>query len=178
MTNDILERAVECVTLSGEKRLFPRKRLVLRLAAYALILHEGHILLLTMRQTGQYHLPGGGVHPAERIEETLRREVSEEAGIAIRVQRFLRLEELFFYYDPSDTAYHGLHLFYLCHPETLELLPDLQVSDGSAEKPRWVEVASLRPERFQAHGTTILQLCRAARRMTRSRLCPKVATLA
>jgi len=153
---------VVCVTLSGEKRLFARERLVLRPAAYALILHRGRVLLLTMRHTGKYHPPGGGVHPAESIEETLQREVREEAGIEIQVERFLRLEELFFYYDPSDTAYHGLHLFYLCHPLTLDLLADLRVDDGSAEKPRWVDVQGLRPEQFQAHGATIVELCRAA----------------
>jgi 8-oxo-dGTP pyrophosphatase MutT (NUDIX family)/L-amino acid N-acyltransferase YncA len=153
---------IVCVTLSGEKRPFARERLVLRPAAYALILHQGRVLLLTMRHTGKYHPPGGGVHPAESIEETLRREVREEAGIEIQVQRFLRLEELFFYYDPSDTAYHGLHLFYLCRPLTLALLADPQVDDGSAEKPRWVDVQGLRPEQFQAHGATIVELCRTA----------------
>jgi 8-oxo-dGTP diphosphatase len=160
MTDDEHVSDVECVTLLGEKRLFPRERLVLRPAAYALILHQGRILLLTMRHTGKYHLPGGGIHPDESIEETLRREVREETGIAIQVERFLHREELFFYYDPSDTAYHGLHLFYLCRPETLDLLPDAQVDDGSAEKPRWVDVQGLRAEQFQAHGATILKLCR------------------
>ena len=162
MGSAIPERLVECVTLSGEKRLFPRERLVLRPAAYALILQQGRVLLLTMRRTGKYHPPGGGIHPAETVEETLRREVREEAGIEIRVERFLHLEELFFYYDPSDTAYHGLHLFYLCRPVTLDLLPDEQVDDGSAEKPRWVDVRTLQPEQFQAQGATLVALCRAA----------------
>ncbi len=158
----ITEPTVECLTLSGEKRLFPRERLVLRPAAYALILHRGRVLLLTMRETGKYHLPGGGIHPGETIEQTLRREVREEAGIEIQVERFLHLEELFFYYDPSDTAYHGLHLFYLCRPATLELLPDAQVDDGSAERPRWVDVQGLRPEQFQAGGETTVAVCLAA----------------
>jgi L-amino acid N-acyltransferase YncA/8-oxo-dGTP pyrophosphatase MutT (NUDIX family) len=158
----MLMSEVECVTLLGEKRLFPRERLVLRPAAYALILNEGRVLLLTMRATGKYHLPGGGIYAAETIEQTLRREVREEAGVEIQVQRFLRLEELFFYYDPSDTVYHGLHLFYLCRPKTLNLLADSQVDDGSAEKPRWVDVESLRAGQFQAHGATIVELCRAA----------------
>jgi L-amino acid N-acyltransferase YncA/8-oxo-dGTP pyrophosphatase MutT (NUDIX family) len=162
MSNSIPEGPVECVTLSGDRRLFPRERLVLRPAAYALILHEGRVLLLTMRQTGKYHPPGGGIYAAESIEQALRREVQEEAGIEIRVERFLHLEELFFYYDPSDTAYHGLHLFYLCRPATLDLLPDEQVDDGSAEKPRWVDVQSLQPAQFQAQGATIVALCRAA----------------
>jgi 8-oxo-dGTP pyrophosphatase MutT (NUDIX family)/L-amino acid N-acyltransferase YncA len=154
---------VECVTLSGQKRCFPRERLVLRPAAYALILCQGRVLLLSMRGTGKYHLPGGGIHPAESIEQALQREVREETGIAIQVERFLHLEELFFYYDPSDTAYHGLHLFYLCRPQTLHLLPDAQVDDGSAEKPRWVDVRELSAEQFQAHGVTILHLCQTSR---------------
>jgi L-amino acid N-acyltransferase YncA/8-oxo-dGTP pyrophosphatase MutT (NUDIX family) len=150
---------VECVTLSGQTRRFPRERLVLRPAAYALILRQGRVLLLAMRQTGKYHLPGGGIHAAESIEQALQREVREETGIAIHVERFLHLEELFFYYDPSDTPYHGLHLFYQCRPRTLHLLADGQVDDGSAEKPRWVDVRELRPDQFQAHGPTILHLC-------------------
>jgi 8-oxo-dGTP pyrophosphatase MutT (NUDIX family)/L-amino acid N-acyltransferase YncA len=162
MSEDKHVSDVECVTLQGKKRLFPRERLVLRPAAYALILHNGRILLLRMRHTGKYHLPGGGIHPDESIEETLRREVREEAGIRIQMERFLHLEELFFYYDPSDTAYHGLHLFYLCRPVTLGLLADQQVHDGSAEKPRWVDVQGLQAADFQAHGATILELCRAA----------------
>jgi len=162
MHNDTSASLVECVTLSGQMRLFPRQRLILRPAAYALVPHEGSILLLTMRQTGRYHPPGGGIHPAESIEEALQREVREEAGIEIEVERFLHLEELYFYYDPSDTAYHGLHLFYLCTPRMVDLLPDQAVDDQSAERPQWVDVRDLRAEQFQAHGPTLVALCRAA----------------
>lgn len=39
---------------------------------------------------------------------TLQREIHEETGIAVDVEKLLHFEEFFFYYDPSDTAYHGL----------------------------------------------------------------------
>ena len=149
---------IECITLSGERRSFPRERLILRPAAYGLILSQGKILLLRMRHTGKYHLPGGGIHPGETIRETLQREAQEETGIEIEAGRFLHFEEVFFYYDPSGRAYHGLHFYYACQPLTFDLRSDKSVDDESAGQPRWVEVQSLRGEDFQLHGEMILAL--------------------
>ncbi len=153
---------VECITLDGHTRVFNKDRLILRPAAYALIIQDGKILLLKMQQTGKYHLPGGGIHLGEPIEATLKRELLEETGVEIEVVRFAHFEEIFFYYDPSDRAYHGLHFYYFCKPKTLTLLPDDQVEDGSAEKPRWLDVRDLNAEDFQIRGDIILELCRDA----------------
>ncbi len=153
---------VECVTLDGHTKIFQGDRLILRPAAYALIIQDGKLLLLKMRHTGKYHLPGGGIDIGERMEETLNREVREETGIEIGEMRFAHFEELFFYYDPSNKAYHGLHFYFICRPKTLKLLDDGQVADGSAKQPRWVEIRSLHPEDFQIHGDVILDLCQQA----------------
>jgi len=153
---------VQCITLNGQTKNFDRERLILRPAAYALIVSEGKLLLLKMRATGKYHLPGGGIEVGERIEETLEREIQEETGIEMDVQRLVHFEEVFFYYDPSDTAYHGLHFYYICTAKTVSTLPDEQVADDSAEQPRWVEISTLNPEDFQYHGEVILALCRQA----------------
>lgn len=153
---------VECITLDGYTKVFQNDRLILRPAAYALIVHDGKLLLLKMRHTGKYHLPGGGINIGERMEETLKREAQEETGIEIDVVRFAHFEEVFFYYDPSDRAYHGLHFYFICRPKTLRLLTDDQVDDGSAEQPRWVEILGLHPEDFQFHGDVVLGLCKQA----------------
>jgi 8-oxo-dGTP pyrophosphatase MutT (NUDIX family) len=150
---------VECLTLDGHNRIFPVDRLILRPAAYALIIHEGKLLLLKMRHTGKYHLPGGGIHIGERMEQTLKREVLEETGIEIDLVRFAHFEEVFFYYDPSDRAYHGLHFYFLCRPTTFKLLADDMLKDESAEQPRWKEILDLHPTEFQVHGDIILKLC-------------------
>ena len=151
---------VECIALDGHIKIVQRDRLILRPAAYALIVQDGRLLLLKMRHTGKYHLPGGGIQIGERMEEALKRETREETGIEIDAVRFVHFEEVFFYYDPSDRAYHGLHFFFLCQPKTLTLLPDDSVEDGSAEQPRWIEICNLYPEDFQIHGDKILELCR------------------
>jgi 8-oxo-dGTP pyrophosphatase MutT (NUDIX family) len=153
---------VECITLDGHTKIFQNDRLILRPAAYALIVHEGKLLLLKMRHTGKYHLPGGGINIGERMEETLKRETREETGIEIDVVRFAHFEEVFFYYDPSDRAYHGLHFYFICRPKTLRFLADDQVEDESAEQPRWVEIRGLCPEDFQFHGDVVLELCKRA----------------
>ncbi len=151
---------VKCITIDGRVKIIPSDRLTFRPAAYALILHDGKILLLKMRYTGKYHLPGGGIQIGERMEDTLKRETREETGIDVDVVRFVHFEEIFFYYDPSDRAYHGLHFYFLCKPNTFSLLADNQVNDDSAEHPRWVDMQGLRPEDFQIHGDRILELCR------------------
>ena len=153
---------VKCITLDGHTRIFQNDHLIFRPAAYALIAHENKLLLLKLRATGKYHLPGGGIKIGERMEESLRREVQEETGLEIDRVRFAHFEEVFFYYDPSDKAYHGLHFYFICQAKTWRVLADDQVMDGSAEQPRWVEIRNLHPEDFQIHGEIILELCKQA----------------
>jgi 8-oxo-dGTP pyrophosphatase MutT (NUDIX family) len=151
---------IECLTLDGHKKLVPKDSLVLRPAAYAILVHDHQLLLMKMRHSGKYHPPGGGISLGERLEDALKREVREETGLEVEVERLAHFAELFFYYDPSGTAYHGLHFYYVCRPTTLGLLDDTQVKDDAAEKPRWMGIQGLQAEDFQAHGDIILDLCR------------------
>lgn len=152
--------AVECITLHGHKKPVPRDRLRLRAAAYAIVVHDGKVLLMTMRHTGKYHLPGGEVDPGERLEDGLTRELREETGVEVEVERLARFQEFFFYYDLSGKAYHGLQFYYVCRPQTLSLLDDAEVDDDAAGAPRWVDIGTLHAGDFQAHGDLVLQLCR------------------
>ena len=151
---------VECITLDGRKKMIQKDGLVLRPAVYAIVVYDGKVLLMKMRHTGKYHPPGGGISVGERVEDALKREIQEETGIEVEVERFARFEELFFYYAPSGTAYHGLHFYYVCRPKTLALLDDTQVKDDAAGKPRWVNIQGLQAQDFQAHGDIMLDLCK------------------
>jgi 8-oxo-dGTP pyrophosphatase MutT (NUDIX family) len=147
---------IECATLFGEKKLLPAERLTFRPSAYAIIRHENRVLLLNMRSTGKLFLPGGGCEIGERLEEALRREVREETGLEIEIERFVGFKEDFFYYDPADFAFHGLMFFYLCRPRTFTLTGNDQIEDGEVEAPRWVPIDQLRPEDIQSHGGIVI----------------------
>ncbi len=152
-------RLVDCIDLNGVIRQIPRDQVILRPAAYGIILKESQVLLVKMDATGKYHLPGGGIEAGERMAETLAREVREEAGIEIEIGKLVHFEEDFFYYNPSGRAYQGLHFYFLCRPMGEGLIGDEEVEDGSAGEPRWVAIGSLRAEEFQIHGETIIALC-------------------
>jgi hypothetical protein len=82
--------------------------------------------------------------------------------LEIEVGVFAHFEEIFFYFDPSEKAYHGLFFYYICSPKSSHLIEDDQVDDFAAEKPRWVEIASLHPSAFQINGDAILEICNKA----------------
>jgi ADP-ribose pyrophosphatase YjhB (NUDIX family) len=149
---------IACRTLYGKEKLVPRERLVLRPSAYGIVLHQDKILLVRMQHTGHFALPGGGIHTGERIEDGLRREVREETGIEVRVERFAAFTEDFFYYDPLEEAFHGLLFFYICHPLSFDLAGDGRVQDGEVEKPAWIDVESLESRHFHSHGGLILAI--------------------
>jgi mutator protein MutT len=149
---------VECETLLGGKKQIPSEKFVFHPGVYAIIIHEGKVLLLTNRETGRYALPGGGIELGERIEDALKREVQEEAGLQVEVGRFAHFEEYFFYVDPIDAALHMFLVFYFCKPLTFELAKDDEVMDEGDEKPRWVEIAGLTEDQFQSQGNVLMEL--------------------
>ena len=140
---------VECLSIHGGSVWLPRDKLIFRPGAYAVVLHKGQVLVVSTRTSGKLFFPGGGIELGERVEDALRREVKEETGIEIEVQRLLHFEEDLFYYDPLDEASHSLLLFFLCAAKTLTLAADTRIEDKEAECPRWVDLASLNPDDFQ-----------------------------
>ena len=154
---------IECTTLFGEKKMIPAERVSFRPSVYGIMVHEGKVLFVIMRSTGKLFLPGGGCEIGERLEDALRREVREETGLEIEIERFVGFKEDFFYYDPTDFAFHGLMFFYLGKPLTLRLAADDQIDDGEAERPRWVSIDQLRSEDIQSHGDIIFQALRSRR---------------
>jgi 8-oxo-dGTP diphosphatase len=149
---------VQCRTLYGHTKLIPVEKLRFRPSAYAIAVHDNNILLVKMRSTGAYCLPGGGIHLGERIEDGLKREVKEETGVELIVQQLAHFRDDFFYYDPSNEAFHSFLFFYVCKPVTTDLISDDQVEDIEAEMPRWVEICTLKAEYFYNDGETIMSI--------------------
>lgn len=68
-----------------------------RLAAYAVIVREAHVLLVRLNGAGArgaWTLPGGGVELHERPEDGAMREVLEETGHTVELTRLLGVDSL------------------------------------------------------------------------------------
>ena len=70
--------------------------MAIRCASKAIIIENGAVLLNRCRREDgcvYYDLPGGGQNPYESMEQTILREVKEETGYEIRIERFVGLAE-------------------------------------------------------------------------------------
>ena len=151
---------IECESIYGDRKLIPKEKLVFRPSVYGIIVHEDRIALVSNRSSGKYFLPGGGVEIDETLRDALRREVKEETGLEIEIERFAFFREGFFYYDPEDIAFHTFSFFFVCGPKTLEMVDDNRVNDLEAEKPRWVVLEDVSARDFQICGDEVIQTAR------------------
>ncbi|GAB2739851.1 NUDIX domain-containing protein [Kitasatospora kifunensis] len=93
----------------------------IRTAAKAVILHDGLVLLQAARWEGQdcYFLPGGGQNPGEALVDTARREVEEETGLMVRVEKLLWLREYIGVNHAnadSEAGTHRIEAIFKCAP--------------------------------------------------------------
>lgn len=133
----------------------------IRLAAKALVLHEGKLLLNRCRdRQGRlyYTFPGGGQNPGETLEEAVVREVLEETGLTVRFERFAAFfEEIM--EDPAVQAahpdyFHKSFHFCRCALTGQAPVPPCEM-DSSQEASVWVpleEVAALPVFPAPVHG--------------------------
>jgi 8-oxo-dGTP pyrophosphatase MutT (NUDIX family) len=147
---------VECISIYGKKVLVPKEKLIVRPAAYGIIVQDGKILLLNSKSTDKLWFPGGGINPDEKLKEALKREVKEEAGIGVKIERLFYFEETFFYYDPLNEAYHNFSFFFSCKPLSIKLLQDDQVNDLESDKPRWISLTKLKIQDCQTPAGKII----------------------
>jgi ADP-ribose pyrophosphatase YjhB (NUDIX family) len=93
---------------------FPRR---LRVAAYAVCVDGGRVLLsrispLSRYDHGRWTLPGGGIEHGEDPCDAAVREVEEETGLVVRIERLLGLDSEHWPRTPSGVDFHALRVIY------------------------------------------------------------------
>jgi len=140
--------SVTCRSIYGPLLQVPKEKMLFRNSVYGVIIHENKILLVRTRTTNALTFPGGGIELGETMHEALKREVSEETGIKIKVGEMFHAQEEFFYFDPEDVGYHAFLFFFRCQAITTELVQGTLIDDFRTHQPSWIPLNDLDPQIF------------------------------
>lgn len=85
-------------------------------SAAALVYQQGLVLLIKRRfapGAGKWSLPGGKIELGEKAADTAAREVQEECGVNVAIQRLLDVADAIFYDREGGVHYHYVIVVYL-----------------------------------------------------------------
>ena len=152
-----MPHTIHCKNNFGDYLDLPLEKFRFRPSVYGFIVQDGKIVTMRNKSDGKLWFPGGGIEIGEKLEEALKREVQEETGLKIKVQKLALFQENFFYYQPEDDAYHAFLFFYFCQPLSTTLLKDEVVDDIESKEPRWTPLEDITPDRISDLGEPIYQ---------------------
>ncbi|HEV2402848.1 MAG TPA: NUDIX domain-containing protein [Candidatus Saccharimonadales bacterium] len=140
-------KTVKSSDIHGKQYVVPVDRLVWRPAAYAIVIHDGKILLT--KQHKALHLPGGGIELGEMPEDGVVREVKEETGLDVSKPQLVGSISGFFTVTseltPDTQHVHSILLYYQCDLVGGELSIDGFEDDEKivGDMPEWVPTKQL-----------------------------------
>ena len=130
---------------------FTRDNHWFRYRTCAIIPNGDSILMVTNPKVDYYYSVGGGVMLGESAEDAVRREVLEETGTNMEIERLAAIHENFFQgtMDNSELLCHELALYFLMRPAGLDDLRDRGIAmDGSREHLVWVPLSDFGKEKI------------------------------
>jgi 8-oxo-dGTP diphosphatase len=137
-----------------------------RVAAYAIITAEDHVLLSLLNRgpnAGKWTLIGGGIEFGESPKEALKREIKEEAGVEVNTDP--QLLEIFSYrhtFKEEDVSTE-IHFIAIVHRLELQKMLACKVDgDGqSSDGTRWFKISEIKDEELNPTAKKALAFLRA-----------------
>jgi len=115
---------------------------VQRPAAYALVVHDGQVLLSRVTGIGVWTLPGGGIDHGEHPDDAVRRETFEETGLRLASARLADVDSRHFTGHSPDGIRENFHGVRILYRGTVEERSDPAVQEigGSTDQAGWFPV--------------------------------------
>ena len=118
---------------------------IFNLRVGAIICHQERVLLVQNAGFSHYYTVGGRVQFGEDARTTLLREVAEETGVPLEIDRLAVIHENFFTMASSGEKYHELCWFFLMKPDSrLDNMPRASFQEAYGPVAlHWVSLADL-----------------------------------
>lgn len=78
-----------------------------------LLVQDNKLLIMQDKDQPYYYVPGGRIKMNEKSEDAVKREIQEELGVEVNVNRMLWVNENFFKEETLDEQFHEVCFFYL-----------------------------------------------------------------
>ena len=126
----------------GSDLTLPVEGGILNLRVGAIIQKDGKLLMVGNDYHDYYYSVGGRIHFGETAQDAVVREVEEETGVRMEIDRLGFIEENFFYGDSLHNRgrliYELSFYFYMKVPEDFEPVCRSFTDEGMAERLEWL----------------------------------------
>lgn len=112
-----------------------------RLRGVGVIIQNGKVLMVHDEKRKYYYAIGGAVHIGEKTSEAAVREVYEESGLIVEVEKLLLTQENFF--ELEDGLHHEIAFYYLMKDIGNQKMASDRVVDNTEEGLVWLEINQL-----------------------------------
>ncbi|MBU3093769.1 NUDIX domain-containing protein [Clostridium sp. CF011] len=110
----------------------------------AIILHDNKLLMVKNNKAPYFYSVGGRVKLHESAEEAVVREVYEETGIYMKIERLGFIHENFFTEDVTKERFHELSFFfYMKDMDSLNTICMSFTEDGAKEELQWIPLGKI-----------------------------------
>jgi ADP-ribose pyrophosphatase YjhB (NUDIX family) len=118
---------------------------VQRAGAYAVLHHDGRLLLTRLAYTKIWTLPGGGIEHGEHPVDAVRREVQEETGLTLDGARLLDVDSVHFTGHAPDGTLEDFHAVRILYTGDVpfDVEPRVVEVDGSSDAAAWVRITDI-----------------------------------
>jgi len=111
---------------------------VINIRAGAIIMKNGRLLMVKSADRDFYYSVGGRIHMGETAQDAVMREVFEETGVFMAVERLGFVHENYFHRPDGVLVYEIASFFYMVVPDDFAPV----AGDLSADRLEWVDLDS------------------------------------
>ena len=115
---------------------------VINIRVGAIITKDNHVMMVRNNRDNFFYSVGGRIQFGETAEQAVKREVREELGFEMEIDRLGFICEAYFYGTIGDKQerliYEPAFYFYMIVPDDFELESKTFLEDGSPEYLEWV----------------------------------------